>query len=357
MLLSVVAVFLFKVVLFRFVIRWLLWLPIKINDWFLDGLHRSYPRALRWALGHRLLVYMMLALLIAGVGQLARTMPTELLPEVRQGEFTFEISLPVGTPLEETDSILDPIEKIILSEREHIRAVILTVGFDPKQSQRSDEGEHTARLKVLLDAAGRAGHEDVVAERMRRRFEKIPDFKARLTRPVLFSSKTPIEVEIHGDDLRELKEYGDRIAVMLSALPELSDVQSTLQSGAPEIQVVYDRERLTLYGLNIRAVAERVRDKVQGFEATRFNMLDRRIPIVARLVEDDRQTVEHVEGLVVNPGGDRPIILSSVAEVIIGEGPINGRVFEGRLIWRAGDGALSAGDYRGRIMLILEEIP
>jgi hypothetical protein len=44
-------------------------------------------------------------------------------------------------------------------------------------------------------------------------------------------------------------------------------------------------------------------------------------------------------------------------KVIIGEGPINGRVFEGRLIWRAGDGALSAGDYRGRIMLILEEIP
>ena len=44
-------------------------------------------------------------------------------------------------------------------------------------------------------------------------------------------------------------------------------------------------------------------------------------------------------------------------KVIIGEGPINGRVVEGRLVWRAGDGALSAGDYRGRIMLILEEIP
>jgi hypothetical protein len=44
-------------------------------------------------------------------------------------------------------------------------------------------------------------------------------------------------------------------------------------------------------------------------------------------------------------------------KVMIGEGPINGRVVEGRLIWRAGDGAPLAGDYRGRIMLILEEIP
>ena len=44
-------------------------------------------------------------------------------------------------------------------------------------------------------------------------------------------------------------------------------------------------------------------------------------------------------------------------KVIIGEGTINGRVVEGRLVWRAGDGALAAGDYRGRIILILEEIP
>ena len=35
---------------------------------------------------------------------------TELLPEVRQGEFTFEVALPVGTPLEETDRILSPVE-------------------------------------------------------------------------------------------------------------------------------------------------------------------------------------------------------------------------------------------------------
>jgi len=45
------------------------------------------------------------------------------------------------------------------------------------------------------------------------------------------------------------------------------------------------------------------------------------------------------------------------AKVVVGEGPIDGRIVEGRLVWRAAEGTLSAGEYRGRIMFILEEIP
>ena len=69
------------------------------------------------------------------------------------------------------------------------------------------------------------------------------------------------------------------------------------------------------------AVAELVRDMVQGAEATRFNMKDRRIPIIVRLAMSDRETVEDVRDLVVNPGGERPISLASVADVTLGEGP------------------------------------
>ena len=115
-------------------------------------------------------------------------------------------------------------------------------------------------------------------------------------RPVLFSSKTPIEVEVHGDDLRKLREYGDRAQAVMAAMPELADVETSLQSGAPEVQIVYDRDRLALYGLNIRDVARLVRDKVQGFEASKFNLKDRRIPIVVRLNMDDRETVEDIRG-------------------------------------------------------------
>jgi HAE1 family hydrophobic/amphiphilic exporter-1 len=118
----------------------------------------------------------------------------------------------------------------------------------------------------------------------------------------------------------------------MSGLSELADVETTLRSGAPEVQIVYDRDRLSRYGLNIREVARLVRDKVKGFEATRFNLKDRRIPIVVRLAMDDRETVEDIRGVIINPGGERPIRLAAVADVVLGEGPSEVRRIDGRRV-------------------------
>ena len=149
---------------------------------------------------------------------------------------------------------------------------------------------------------------------------------------MLFSSRTPIEVEIHGDDLRRLRDYADRAAEVLAGIPQLTDVQSTLVSGAPEVQIVYDRDRLARYGLSIGEVARLVRNKVKGFEATRLNKKDRRVPIVVRLAFDDRETVEDLKGVIVNPGGEPPIPLSAVAEITVGEGPSEVRRVDSRRV-------------------------
>jgi HAE1 family hydrophobic/amphiphilic exporter-1 len=124
----------------------------------------------------------------------------------------------------------------------------------------------------------------------------------------------------------------ERVRTVMESMSSLADVEATLQTGAPEIQVVYDRDRLSRYGLNIMKVAQMVRDKVQGHEATRFNLLDRRVPILVRLNENERETVNDVEGLVVNPEGERPITLGSVAKVEVGEGPSEVRRVDGRRV-------------------------
>lgn len=306
------------------------WLPLRLADRFIGGLNHHYPRVIRGLLARRGLSLGIFVAAVAATLLMVLGLESELLPEVRQGEFTFEVTLPVGTPLEETEAILAPIEAAILAEREDIRSLILTVGFDPAQSERSDEGEHTARFKVLLERGGRnQEREEATAERIRAKLARIPDLEARIARPVLFSSKTPIEVEIHADDLSELRRYSEEVTAVLSSLPELADVQPTLQAGAPEVQIVYDRDRLSRFGLSIGEVARLVRDKVQGNEATRFNRVNRRIPVLVQLRADDRQAVEDVAEIVVNPGGERPIPLSAVASVVLGEGPSEVRRIDG----------------------------
>jgi hydrophobic/amphiphilic exporter-1 (mainly G- bacteria), HAE1 family len=305
---------------------------VRVSGAFFDRLGRAYPRAINWSLNHSAL---MLACVL-GCGwitwEAGRRLGTELLPEVHQGEFTFEVNLPVGTPLEKTVLSFEEVEKTIQANREDIRDLIVTFGFDATNIKRSDEGEHSARFKVVLASGANPVTEDRVIRRLRSYFERIPDVQLRVVRPVLFSSKTPIVVEVEGDDLAKLKTVSKQAEGIMAQLPALADVEATLRSGAPEIQVTYHRDKLATYNLNIATVAKQVRDMVKGFEATRFNMKDRRIPIVAQLDEPARENVEDVGRLVVNPGGEQPISLSAVADLKIGEGPSEIRRVDGQRV-------------------------
>jgi HAE1 family hydrophobic/amphiphilic exporter-1 len=297
----------------------------------LELLTRIYEKAIRWALGRPGIVTFIGLVTLAATVALAMSLSSELLPEVHQGEFTVEVALPVGTPLEQTEEILGPVEAAILSEREHIEALIVTFGFDPATSQRSDEGEHSARFKLILESSD-PRVEAAVLDRIRSRLDEIPDLEARMARPVLFSFRTPIEVEIHGDNLVDLRRMSDRVAAVMSAMPELADVETSQRVGAPEVQVQYDREQLARYGLNIETVAARVRDAVKGAEASFYNLGDRRIPIVVRFREVDRRQVTDVADFLVNPGGDRPIPLDAVADVKLAEGPSEVRRIDGQRV-------------------------
>jgi hydrophobic/amphiphilic exporter-1 (mainly G- bacteria), HAE1 family len=290
--------------------------------------------------------------------QAGSSLETELLPEMHQGEFTFEVGLPVGTPIEETSAVLARVEQAILANKDDIHTLIVTFGYDVTNMKRSDEGEHSARFKILLEPSRHpALVEERLLGRLRSYFEDIPDVELRVVRPVLFSAQTPIVVEIEGDDLTSLKRTAQQAAAELAELPELADVETTLRSGAPEIQVTYDRDRLSLYGLNISTVARQVRDLVKGFEATRFNMKDRRIPIVVRLDESDRRQLEDVSRIVVNPGALQPIPLSAVASLDVGEGPSEIRRVDGQRVAlvQANIGEGSLGAAVRRIQTVLRE--
>lgn len=317
----------------RLVNRAVLSPAVRLSGAGLGGFVRSYPRIIEWSLRHPFLILSCVALCAWITFEAGRRLDTELLPEVHQGEFTFEVGLPVGTPLERTSAALEQVEKTILAHQEDIQTLIVTFGFDATNIKRSDEGEHSARFKIVLAPnRDQTATEARVISRLREYFARVPDLELRVVRPVLFSSKTPIVVEIEGDDLSKLKAVSRQAETVLARLPALADVEATLRSGAPEIQVSYHRDRLSAYGLNISTVARQVRDLVKGFEATRFNMKDRRIPIVVRLNEEARAHVDDVGRLVVNPGGDQPIPLSSVAELNVGEGPSEIRRIDGQRV-------------------------
>ncbi len=325
----------------------LLWaVPLFVVDTTLAGLRKGYPKFLRWSLGHASTLVGVMLLCLGLTYLLATRLETELLPEVHQGEFTFELSLPVGTTIEETVKTLADVETAISRDIPNVASVSVTYGYDPASSRRSDEGEHTARYRIHLGEGGDTPEaEQHVAEQVRERLATIPDLHARLVRPVLFSFQTPIEVEIYGTNLQRLRELSERVQLEMAALPALSDVETSLRRGAPEVQIVYEREHMRRYGLNIASVARLVRDEVKGREATRFSQSDRKIPIVVRLAEDDRASVEDLERLIVDPEGSGTITLASVAKLSLGEGPSEVRRVDGQRV------AIVRANLRGGVSL------
>ncbi|MDP6934230.1 MAG: efflux RND transporter permease subunit, partial [Myxococcota bacterium] len=243
-----------------------------------------------------------------------------LIPELHQGRFTVDLSLPVGTPLAQTLRVAEEGEER-LSGHPQVAHVHAVVGSERRADSRPDEGEHTARLGIELTPGGdlRKRQQQVKMEAR----ELLSDLGAeiRLSSPSLFTFRTPVEVVLFGRDLDHLRDVADRVRQTLGSLPGLRDVGSSLTSGFPEIRVRYDRLLLDRHGLDTRTVAERVRVKIQGELATTLGQTEGRTDLVVRLLEQQRRGLEELRRINVNPELVPTIPLEAVAILEEGEGP------------------------------------
>jgi len=288
----------------------------------LDSISRSYANVISRALENRQGVLMMALIpFLLAIFVLLPRLGSELIPEVRQGEFNVELTLPVGTPVETTADIIRPIEDLILAH-EDVAQIATVAGVDITKVSDSESGEHTAKITVnLVESNDPAALEEKVLSYVRSEISNYSGIVYNISRPVLFSFKTPIEVEIQGYNLAGLADVSRDAVRELEKVDGLTDVKSNLQRGNPEVQIIYDREKLSFYGLNIRTVAELVRNKVRGDVATQFKKEDRRIDILVRVRDEDKATLSDLRRLNVNPGGEVPIPLESVSRIEINEGP------------------------------------
>ena len=286
-----------------------------------EPVQRAYPALLAWALRRRLAVIAVaLGCFLVCWIKLVPELGRELIPQVHQGEFNLEISLPVGAPLDKTSRVLQEVEEIVLRDAA-VQRVFSTVGREGTASSGASEGEHTGVVTVKMKDGADPLEERVLIDRLRGDLANLPEVEIEVSRPTLFSFKTPVEVEIRGHELRVLRKLAGEAEATLGALPGLSDVRSSLKPGNPELQISYNRERLAGYDLSLKEVAERVRNKVQGRVPTRYHHGEHQIPILVRLQEVDRLGVEDIGRLVINPEGEIPIPLEAVAEIQVGDGP------------------------------------
>jgi HAE1 family hydrophobic/amphiphilic exporter-1 len=310
----------------------------------LNTVMRTYPVVLRWALRApgTVLAVALLAFLSSLV--MARGLGIDLIPSFSQGEFSFLVELPEGTPLESTDRFVQDVQSV-LDQDPRVDAVSSIIGgAGLSLSKTGTEGENAARIQVRLKKGLGRKDEEAVAAILRARLEASSIARYKFERPSYFTFRTPIEIEIYSDNLTDLQASAAALKQEVEKVQGLVDVKSSMEVGNPELQLTFNREQLSRLGLDLFQVAATVRNKVQGEVATRFLEGDREINILVRSVEVGSASVNDVSEMIVAQRNGVPIYLKSVADVKLAEGPSE--------IRRVGQkrAAVVSGDISGRDM-------
>lgn len=288
---------------------------------FYSKVENQYPKILDWALTRRAVVISSAFVLFIGTLLLIPILGVELIPQLSQGEFRVEFKLAPGTPLERTDALISAVQKSTESMGK-IKTSFAVSGTGNRMDANPEEGgENWGEISIVMTEDSRRIDEEDAMDVLREDLTKLAGIQYKFSRPSLFTFKTPVEIEIAGYELSKLKSVSSQIAQRMEASNRFADVKSSMESGHPEIQIHFDRERAAALGLAVNQVADRVVDKVRGEVATRYSWHDRRIDVLVRSREEDRESIDKIRQLIINPESERPVPLNSVADIVVDTGP------------------------------------
>jgi HAE1 family hydrophobic/amphiphilic exporter-1 len=147
----------------------------------------------------------------------------------------------------------------------------------------------------------------------------LPGARAGLVPPTLFTFRTPIEVDVWGEDLAQTRRFADGLVAALATRPRLTAVRAVMAPPLPEVRVRYDRDRLARHGLTVDDVAREVRDKLEGRVPARLAVQreGERLDIRVRVAPGDVAGVADLKRLAIARGaGGTPAVMNMTMNMV-----------------------------------------
>jgi HAE1 family hydrophobic/amphiphilic exporter-1 len=282
----------------------------------------EYSRLISWSLRHRGIVFILAVIIFAGSIMLIPFVGTEFIPSSDQGQFNINITLPTGTNLETTREVVSEVEKVVLEIAE-IKSILTIAGEGSGGMGFSTEGGNSGTIMVnLVDQDKRERNMVQIINQLRQKIGAYPDAQIKFSEQgFTFSSGSDLEVKISGDSLDELENIANRILILITEVEGVYDLKSSVEDVRPELHVNIDREKANLYGLNTAQIASTVHDALLGRVASIYQEKGEQIDIRIRLEEEDRNSIEEVENILISSSVGLQIPLKEIAEVTVDSGP------------------------------------
>lgn len=318
----------------------------RLSQRFFDGMEALYERVLEWALLHRRLVVGAVAvsfvgslfLVAAPYFGLKPLIGSEFFPSSDESQFRVNLKASVGTRVEETERLVRGMESIIRAnlKPDEIRTIVANVGIPQGRSAvfTTNTGPHSATVQVYLTTADKRQRTDrEIVNALRPKFAgQFPGTTYRfvtggiVSRVINFGSETAIEAEVLGYDLPTGEALAREVARIMQATEGVADVNISRDANYPQFEVKVDRQKAAAAGLSQRDIAQAALFSLNSNSSVNPSIFTdprtgNQYNLVVQLAEPYRQTPDDLGRLFVTVN-DRPVLLSTVAEIAKSTGPV-----------------------------------
>jgi Cu/Ag efflux pump CusA len=213
--------------------------------------------------------YISIGFVVALIVSLVLILPqlqTGFLPEMDEGSIVLDYNSPPGTSLEETNRMLNEVDKILESTPEvktYSRRTGTQMGFFITEPNRGDY------LIELKDKRNKKTEE--VSNDIRMRIEKtLPaltvDFGQVITDMLgdLMSSVQPVEIKIFGDNHEHLQALSKQVADSIKTINGTADVFNGIVIAGPMLRIMPKEEKLKQFGLNPADLQSQMQTYISG---------------------------------------------------------------------------------------------
>ncbi len=297
----------------------------------LDGVFERFfvrlENAYRWAvnkvLRHKLIVILvMLALLVGSILMIPR-IGWEFMPQQEDDNVSITATLPMGTPLAETESVLKQLELIVEREVKGYDRIILRAGGGGMMGMGGSTNSGSLRIN-LPEYEERIESANEIKEIMRPYFDDFPGVSFSFGSGGMgMMGGSAVDLIIRTEDLVKGKALGERIAALLEErIPDITEADVDLNDGLPQIELKLDREKMYALGLNTYTVGNEIKAAVDGITATRYKSGGNDYDVILILAEADRNTRPALDHIFINSQMAGRVPLSSFVSYEEGTGPL-----------------------------------
>ncbi|MDP6610548.1 MAG: efflux RND transporter permease subunit [Vicinamibacterales bacterium] len=258
------------------------------------------------------------------------------MPPVDADFLSASVTMPQGTPVDVTEAAVQHMEDAAETLRAQVKAETgrelfkytyglvgsgaprLSGGMGPRS--QSAAASHLGGIFIELTNADERGIGSAEASnRWRELVGTIPDAVEVKFDAELFMAGDPVNVQLTGADIDELRAAGDAVKARLTQYAGVYDIADSFREGKQEIKLGIEPTAEVL-GLTLQDLGRQVRQAFYGEEAQRIQRGRDDVRVMVRYPESERRSVGDLENMRIRTPDGQEVPFSQVARVEPGRG-------------------------------------